>query len=240
MASDKILRKSAFGGFKREDVIDYIEKLQAQALADKRSAEESARFAEGLAARANECDRLEKMYEQATEENRELNARLEALKEKNDEYERQLYNYGENFALLEAKLSELEERCAQINDSEKQINGLVLDAVLYSDKIIGKARDAARAVSDDARQTITATADEIDSIGSEIGRISGDFSEVIARLSEKLGVLSKDINELTARFDTPEDEEDGQFRLNENGLMLLDELYMKAKSGAEEGSTGSP
>ena len=235
MASEKILRKSAFGGFKKTDVIDYIEKIETARLEQsKRAAELEGRLAEAQDAAAL-CDELSAELARSREEKAELEKQLEALEEKNAQNLERIRVYDENLASLEEKLAKLEESCADISDSEQQINCLVMDAVMYSDKIIGKARDAAKAVSEDAKQSIVDTTGEIDSISAQITRISGEFGSVITALSEKLGALSKNIGELTSRFDAPQDdEEEGQFRLNEDGLVLLDEIYLKMKNRLSE------
>lgn len=235
MASEKILRKSAFGGFKKTDVIDYIEKIETAKLEQSKKAAELEEMLAASQDKAVQCSQLESELKLAREKNEILEKQIEALEEKNAHHLENIKVYDEKLAALEEKLAKLEESCADISDSEKQINCLVMDAVMYSDKIIGKARDAAKAVSEDAKQSIRATTGEIDSISAQITRISGEFGGVISALSEKLGDLSKDISELTSRFeDSQDEEEEGQFRLNENGLVLLDEIYLKMKSRLSE------
>lgn len=221
------LKKSFFGGFRKEDVIDYIEKIETEK-------EELAVRLRALEGKAEECSSLESRLDDANGANERLEAENASLKKQLAESSAEVEKYGEALSAMEQRLEELQKKCEGITNSEKQISGLVMDAVMYSDRIIGKAKDAAKAVSGDACKTITETAGEIDRIGVEIGRISGDFSEVVTRLSAKLSALSTDISELTSRFEQPEGDSDEfeQFRLGEDGLVLLDEIFMKSKAAS--------
>ncbi len=249
------MKKTPFGGFKREDVLDYVENLQNQLLESQKKQKEAeskavdkndsneSKFKElrekcekleaELSESENAITKLKAEKEEIKTEKENLIREKEELVTKLDECIGKINDYDTNLASLQTKLDDLKKNCENLTDSEQQVNTLVMDAVVYSDKIIGKAKDAAKGVSEDAKQAISSTAEEIDGIGFEISKITADFGDVIARLSMKLGALSKEISELTDRFEIP-DEEDDRFYLREDGLSLLDEIYMRTRKNSED------
>ena len=74
MDSERILKKSMFGGFKREDVIDYIEKLQAENSS-------LAQEVRDLSARAADIDELNNEIVSLKEQNENYRVELEELNE---------------------------------------------------------------------------------------------------------------------------------------------------------------
>lgn len=233
--ANEIIKRTFFGGFKREDVINYIESLQMELVEAQRRADSAEQAAEKAKRQCVQYTRLAEELEQEKEKSAALEAERDAAAAKAEEYLTMVGECDRQLAEMEEKLKALEESCADISDSEKQINGLVLDAVMYSDKITCKAKDAALAVSRDTQDTINATAQDIETIGSEIGRISLDFSDTVSRLSVKLGVLTKSISQLNSGLesDVPE-EDDGQFHLGEDGLLFLDEIYLQRMKQIEQ------
>ena len=141
--SDRILKKSFIGGFKKSDVLDYIEKLQAENHELKEKLEnaesESADLLEELrsenSALSGEKEELTESLKALTEEKEKLQADYDALLEENKKY------------------------------SGSLSGSLVQDAMKYSDSLVAEAKKKAEKVLED-------TAGIISGLGSEVGELS--------------------------------------------------------------------
>ena len=78
MAEKNILKKSVFGGFKKEDVINYIEQLQQEIVNLRREAGECSSYKRDFELMKKEMESVEKDLAVQREENT-------SLKEKNSE-----------------------------------------------------------------------------------------------------------------------------------------------------------
>lgn len=242
MASHDVIRTSIFGGFKKDDVIDYIEDVETKLHEADEASKSSAAEVEELRRKLAEAEAVVARFEEEKRRAESLRSETETLRLRLDERDAKIHEYDITLATLEKKLQELEESCAGLSDSEQQINGLVMDAIGYSDRIARANQAVIAATAAEPETDEGESGAEIGAIGSEIGKISGDFGELIVQLSKKLSALSDDILELTSRFEAGEPtEDDGQFHLGEDGIMLIDEMYKKKKAesdSAEETEDG--
>lgn len=189
MNSDRILKKSVFGGFKREDVLSYIEKLQSEnvALADELR-EKSAECAGSVS--GDDFSALKSENEELKEKIRSLNERLEALGREKEE--------------LEAKLSQPSE---QINRSgydafSGESSGvLIQEAMKYSDTLVSGAKQTASKALETAGGSIDSAAADIRAAGERVrtAQVNLDFSlnavkKSVDELIENLGSISEKIN----------------------------------------------
>ncbi|MCD7775679.1 MAG: hypothetical protein LUH40_08875 [Clostridiales bacterium] len=169
MPADVIFRTKAFGGFNKEDVINYIEKLTTENAAVKQS----------LSKKDGEIASL-----------KEENARLE--KELNDEKKRSEDAYIE----CEDKIAAMRENCqneidrikAEAEESntmqtaEEKVGAAMIDVRRYADMLIQETCDKIDTISDNADEA-TAKA---------LSRIL-DISSGIQTFSDKLNGILKDI-----------------------------------------------
>ncbi len=142
MASDQILKKTVLGGFRKEDVINYVEHLQAEILRLKNdigrkneeleSIEKNNASSEALEGEINalkaEKDKLKAELEQVKAENSKLRSELsnnqialietDCLKSENEnlraELEKCKGEYDEKLAVYQQKLSSIEEMVSSI------------------------------------------------------------------------------------------------------------------------------
>ena len=176
MNSDRLLKKSLFGGFKREDVLDYIEKLQSEnvSLADELR-EKSAECAEGVSAEEFEALRAE---------NEELKAEIESLR---------------------SQIQELEEKAsADPSDYDKfsgeKSGALIQDAMKYSDSLVNGAKETAGKALETAGASINSAASDIRSAGERVttAQVNLNYSldaikQSVDSLIEELGSVSEKI-----------------------------------------------
>ena len=108
---------------------------------------------------------------------------------------------------------------------EGQIGALVLDALLYSDKIIRSAKASAKGISNQTRQTIEEAANGVDEIGEDISQMSDNFGVVVASLVSKINSLSSNLNSVADKLDVQDEEiDEHQFTFGENGEVKLPKL----------------
>ena len=192
--ADNVLKKAAFGGFKKSDVLDYVEKLQVQLVEAKRTAEQNKTDKAALEDALLRAEKAEKELGDVKTHNCELEEKVET-------YRKKLAGYDEELSALEERFTALEENFANLSENEAKVNDIVQDAVRYSEQVVGTAKEEARAVSERAKENISSTAGEINAISEDINKIATDFGTVITRLSDRISTLFTDIGSLATRFE---------------------------------------
>ena len=77
MASEQVLKRAVFGGFRRENVIDYIEKLQIQLSESQKTADAAQRKCQILNKKADAFNDSKKIIDNLSSENTVLKAELD-------------------------------------------------------------------------------------------------------------------------------------------------------------------
>ena len=176
MDNDRLLKKSLFGGFKREDVLDYIEKLQSEnvALADELR-EKSAECAEGVS---------QEDFAALKAENEELKAEIEKLK---------------------ADINAFEEKAAEEPSDYDKFSGeksgvLIQEAMKYSDSLVNGAKETAGKALETAGVSINSAASDIRTAGERVttAQVNLNYSldairQSVDSLIEELGSVSEKI-----------------------------------------------
>ena len=101
-----------------------------------------------------------------------------------EEYAKKIFALEDEVNSLNEKLNSVEVGCERAKDVEGQIGALVLDALLYSDKIIRSAKASAKGISNQTRQTIEEAASGVDEIGEDISQMSDNFGERRSQTAE--------------------------------------------------------
>ncbi len=154
MSSDKILKKSAFGGFKKEGVLNYVEELQAEILSLKKelnntvSCEENNKLEEKCKqyeVSINKMDSDKKLLEaeilRLSEENKVLTSKYEESLKSISDYEAKIILCETKLAEIEKKFIEIEVLYENASQTDNKANAMMLDAVNYSEKLIAKANE---------------------------------------------------------------------------------------------------
>lgn len=201
MSADMIFRNALFGGFHKEDVLKYIESMQREFVEQLQAAgQEDTQNAES-------AEHIRTLEEQLASQEK----RFSALAELNDEYCRQIYLLEEQVAGFARRFDSVEEECSRLKKVEAQIGALLVDAVVFSDRVTQKAQQAAQEVSEQAKKTIEETAQDVGHISRDIAEISADFSRDVAKLVERIETLSDSLTSFVSKFDrescNPEDAE---------------------------------
>ena len=192
MKEDLLIKSVLFGGFDKKEVLALIEKIQSEHFDESENIKKKDEEIEAIKAKAAQ-------FEDRLESEKRRFAALAAL---NDEYCERIYNLEEQIKEQNAKFESIQDDCDRLKKVEAQIGALLVDAVLYSDKMTEKAKKAATSITSDAKQALVSTADDVGKLSVEIAQLSGDFKSDITALVEKVEILSSSLCAFTARLDT--------------------------------------
>lgn len=199
---EKIMRTSVFGGFKKVDVLSYVEELQKQIEQLKSDAElkekEISQLNEKVSELTSMCGELECENDELTDENDELkasveekNTQLEAVKEQNREMSEsiaELTEIKEEYAGVKKKY---ENNTDELKKAQSRLGAAYLDARKYSEKIVASANERAHNASKAAGEDITRQANEISRLSQDIEKLSASFTNSINELQANIAVLSQ-------------------------------------------------
>lgn len=193
MDAERILRTSVFGGFRRADVLAYVEELKNEIAEVKTELCEKNQKLDSLTQRADalaaECAQAQETEQKLKETETVLRGALEAnaaLEAKNDALQMRVSALDSERAALSAKESE-------IKTAEAQLGAAFLDARKYSDEIVGAANKKATQTQDDASASIAKQA-------ADVARLSADVDALSATLSHSIDSLHADISALSAKL----------------------------------------
>lgn len=182
-----VMKTSIFGGFKKADVLKYVEELQ----------QETSNIQEQLDEKRNEALELKNKID-------ELEIRLENLAKTNEkllEKERECaeLNVKLDYALKENKefsdkIAEFQEKSDKIKKAEMQLGAAYIDARRYSDEIVDNARAKAKDIGAIACQDIKREASEIEQLLKEVDVISRKFNSSLEQIHKDVYALGNKLN----------------------------------------------
>ena len=164
-----IMKTSIFGGFKKADVLSYIETLQNNAadVSDelnrkKRETLELRQKIEELEQKVEDLSKMTKLLEEREKQIFELKEKLESANKETAQCRERLFDYQDK-----------SERLAR---AEKQIGAAYIDARRYSDEIIDNAKAKAKDVGALASQEVKSQANEIEQLLRDVDAVSKKFN----------------------------------------------------------------
>ena len=179
-------RNAAFGGFNRQDVMDYITataKESGQRIADLEQERDALQSA------AAERDALQAEAEGLRERNRALEESLEEVSRERDQYKAQ----AEADAAQEPRVRELESQAEEYQALKQHIAQIELDAHKRADQITAQAERT-------AEETISAAKGEADRIRSqletELRELSGRYEEAMRALEVASGHVTGELRKM--------------------------------------------
>ena len=188
MANDFTIMKTAlFGGFKKSDVLEFIEKLQREMEDVKKSLDSKRTEALEL---KNKIEDLENKLEELSKVKDEISEKDAQIKRLSEELEKSL---AENKVLNE-KSYEFDEKSEKLRRAEKQIGAAYIDARRYSDDLVEGAKAKAKDIGAIASQDIKREANEIETLLKDVDLISRKFNSSIEQLHKDVYALSSKLN----------------------------------------------
>lgn len=188
MAKDfTVMKTSLFGGFKKSDVLNLIEQLQA----------ETSEVKESLDIKREEVLELKNKISTLEEKLEDLSGLADTIQEKEQEIAE--LNEKLEAALLENKQlsernAEFDEKSEKLRRAEKQIGAAYIDARRYSDDLVENAKSKAKDIGAFASQDIKREAAEIESLLKDVDVISRKFNSSIEQLHKDVYALSSKLN----------------------------------------------
>lgn len=197
MKKNTFFKRSLFGGFKREDVIDYIDNLKSELESAKKESEELREELSDLKSTnetlARETDKyrsesvsISMSLGEVTLEVNKLKAELSEAKNKSDRFEK------EN-EILKAENEESKSKIARANEIESHIGGMIADAQIYKEKLISDAKNEINTMSATYRSSAEEITKKIDSFTNELNDISSSVSSSLSSIMDSLIKMSGEI-----------------------------------------------
>ncbi len=189
--ADKLMRTQVFGGFKKEDVLSYVEELQKQIEEFKKELDEKQNRIVELSGEVSkltiECDQISELkaelenkdalLTQAENENIELKVQLSSLNEVKNEYE--------------SAKQQLADSNKAIDNAKAQLGAAFLDARKYSDEIVAAANEQAHKASKSFSEDISKQANEITRLSNELDELSTTFTQSVIQLHNNIALLAQ-------------------------------------------------
>lgn len=221
MANDVVFKTKAFGGFNKDEVMDFVNKV----LAEKTELQKTVAEANAKCVQANA---LADQYKLQAEKASELTAELEQVNNKISLLEEQLKEKDDIINGLNAdidnKSAEIEELSSKVNDSqlsaeaqqeidslkseisrlkiecdkkrdiERQVGAAMLDARVHSEELVEAAKERANTVTKSVYSAIGETALKIDDLSTGIGEIARSFTKSVEEVELRIKALTGDMS----------------------------------------------
>ncbi len=191
MEQEKIMRTSVFGGFKKEDVITYVEQLKQEIenlKSDVAKKDETiGELNEKVLELTDECAQLSSLKTEVEEKTAEI-TRLQAQNKEILQKVDSLTAVAEEYS--QAKTS-IEENNKNIEMAQARLGAAFLDARKYSENIVAAANEKAHTASKNISDDISKQAGEISKLSQEIDRISALFTKSVDELHANISVLAQ-------------------------------------------------
>lgn len=182
-----VMKTTLFGGFKKSDVLAYVEQLQTET-ADIKSMLDTKRE-ESLELK-RKIDELEVKLENLTQVNEKLSEKEKEVSELTVKLELAL---AENKKFSE-QIAGFDEKSEKLRRAEKQIGAAYIDARRYSDDLVDSAKAKAKDIGAIASQDVKREANEIEQLLKDVDAISKKFNSSLEQLHKDVYALGTKLN----------------------------------------------
>ena len=202
MSSDYIFRNVAFGGFNKDDVIQYITSMKKNEADAKAEKAELIKQIEALKAANAELTESLTYAESESERLRDENAEIKAT------YEAKLTELDEAFtAQTDALRTEYEEkvRCCAISDRSVQeaVGTAMLDVRRYADMLLQETCDKVNTISENADDAAAKTLSRVLDISSAIRIFTDRFNAIMNDITAENDRICRDITSFKGSLRLP-------------------------------------
>ena len=215
MANDVIFKTKAFGGFNKEEVMTYINRLisEKEELENKCKAltEEKNNLKNEVSEMSQKLKTAEDKAESEIKEREDVLKILEAEREIRDAVCKEKDEFGveilklnkeltelknkpvlseEDAEVLKAENAKLKAECDKLKAMEQQVGAAMLDARLRSDELVKEAEEKANLVRKDVYDAIGDTALKIDELSGGITEIARNFTKAVSEVEMRINLLT--------------------------------------------------
>lgn len=207
MGKDILFKTSAFGGFKKDEVMDFVQ----QVLGEKGELERmllnantrNNQLASELNQMKSEIENLSTVRSELAESLTKIETLTDVLQSKNSqivELTSKLEDAENNSASKEeidnllAENEALKAELEKTRDMERQVGAAMLDARVHSEELIEEAKEKANNVTKAIYNAIGETAVKIDDLSAGIGEIARNFTKSVEEVELRIKVLTGDMS----------------------------------------------
>ena len=207
MANDVVFKTKAFGGFNKDEVMDFVNKILAEKAELEKKLEESESALneanveiDSLKGIADDNDILQEHLDKANNKVSELNGELEAANELIVSLSQQVTNTQASeeaqaeIDSLKAEVTRLRAECEKKRDIERQVGAAMLDARVHSEELVEAAKERADMVTKSVYSAIGDTALKIDDLSTGIGEIARSFTKSVEEVELRIKALTGDMS----------------------------------------------
>ncbi|MBQ6877352.1 MAG: hypothetical protein IJO22_03000 [Oscillospiraceae bacterium] len=217
MAEQAIFKSQTFGGFNKEEVLRYIDKLNTEYSDEHEKAEseisglknELAEKDINLAKAENSLEELQSKYDEIMEAYEELRQHYLMLKEHSDNIEAENEKLSARLETAEKEFAIEKELNSQLRDKleeeagkaeifvlkERKINAAIDGAGESAKLMLATAKSGAQAMIDDAQNSAASINTEIDSFRAELEKTKEFMQDSLAVLIQRLDYIGKTAEE---------------------------------------------
>lgn len=207
MSKDLMFKTSAFGGFKKDEVMDFIEKVLSEKSAlEKQLAGNTVKTTQlnnEIAALQAEVADIGKLRSDVAELSAKINDYESAIDDKDtlinelttklSEAQAKAFDESEINA-LKSENERLQAELIKKSDMERQVGAAMLDARVHSEELVEQAKERANAVTKAVYSAIGDTAVKIDDLSQGIGEIARNFTKSVEEVELRIKALTGDMS----------------------------------------------
>ena len=207
MSKDLMFRTSTFGGFKKEEVMDFIEKVLTEKSALERqlaiNTAKTTQLNGEIASLQNEIADIGKLRSDIAELSAKINEYESAIDDKDTLIneltsklsEAQAKSVDESeIVALKSENERLKNELSKKGELERQVGAAMLDARVHSEELVEQAKDRANAVTKAVYAAIGDTAVKIDDLSAGIGEIARNFTKSVEEVELRIKALTGDMS----------------------------------------------
>ena len=202
-----MFKTSAFGGFKKDEVMDFVQQVLGEKGELERLLLNNTTRNNQLSAELNnvkaEIDSLSSVRDELADSLIKVEDLTNALKEKDaiiEELNLKLAEAQRNSCSsdeldrLKAENDALKADIEKKRDMERQVGAAMLDARVHSEELIEEAKEKANNVTKAIYNAIGETAVKIDDLSAGIGEIARNFTKSVEEVELRIKVLTGDMS----------------------------------------------
>ena len=207
MSKDLMFKTTAFGGFKKDDVMDFIEKvLNEKSELERRlatSESKNAQLVAEISSLQSDVEDVSKLRSEVAELSCKINdyeiaaddkdTLIKELTERLSEAQSKVVDDNE-LAELKRENDKLRNELNKKYDMERQVGAAMLDARVHSEELVEQAKERANSVTKAVYAAIGDTAVKIDDLSAGIGEIARNFTKSVAEVELRIKALTGDMS----------------------------------------------
>ena len=207
MSKDLMFRTSAFGGFRKEEVMDFIEKVLTEKSALERqlaiNTAKTTQLNGEIASLKGEIVDIGKLRSDIAELSAKINDYETAISDKDTLINELTVKLSEaqakavdesEITALKVENERLQNEINKKGDIERQVGAAMLDARVHSEELVEQAKERANSVTKAVYAAIGDTAVKIDDLSAGIGEIARNFTKSVEEVELRIKALTGDMS----------------------------------------------